>query len=79
MTQKTDARKNEKIIYCPVGKEYFGDLSYAYLLTYGTWDEPNFCIFNGAKQGSVSRILFFQLASSLQVTTSPKILNLASN
>ena len=55
MTQKTDARKNEKIIYCPVGKEYFEDLSYAYLLTYGTWEKPNFCIFNGAKQGSEFR------------------------
>ena len=52
MTQKTDARTNEKIIYCPVGKQYFEDLSYAYLLTYGSWDQPRFCIFNGAKQRS---------------------------
>ena len=55
LTQKTDARTNEKMNYCPVGKQCFEDLSYAYLLTYGTWDEPNFCIFNGAKQGSEFR------------------------
>ena len=57
MTQKIDARTNEKISYCPIEKQYFKDLSYAYLLTYGSLEEPHFCIFNEAKQGSEFRLI----------------------